>query len=1081
MLKKLLTATLWIFLALPATGALAQTGTVAGTVTDSTSGEVLPGVSVRVADTQLGGATGGDGQFEIASVPTGQQTIVASFVGYQTQEVPVQVSEGETTQVNIALAASTVALQDVVVTALGVEREARSIGYSVSEVEGEELAEVPETNFISALQGKVPGANFFQSNSLGGSTRIVLRGPNSVTGNNQPLIVVDGVVLDNENFQTDVYDYGNAAQIINPENVQSVSVLKGPAAAALYGSRGANGAIQITTKSGAGTEGVGVTVNTSLTASSIYGLPDYQNEFGGGYQHPFQTLDGDFLLDDSDDQHVVSYGEDESWGPRLDDGRMVREWFSWDDVNGLNGQVTPWESHPDNVNNYFRTGLESNSTVSFSHSLESFNYRLGLGNISARGTYPNQTLSRRQLNFKGSADLTDRLTAQVTANYVDSEAQGRVGLDYGSGLNPFLQFTHFGQRQVDLSEGAPLTDIRRANGQQRGWNWDGISGAQAARLRFTDNPFWIRQQSFEEDDTERIFGNVRVAYELMDDVTLSGRANVDHYVDRRQERVASGSQGQPDYDENIFEVQEVEGSARLGYDGQLTDDLSLSTFGATSYRYNSRDENGGSTNDGLVSPGVYTLENSVGRPAVFDFFRENAVFSVYGSANAGWRDLLYLTATARNDWSSTLPADNNSYFYPSVSGSFVFSSLPALQEQDVLSFGKLRLSFAQVGSDTGPYQLTRTFPTGTPFEGRPVQGLPASLNNDELEAETTTSYEIGTQLDFFNNRLGLDATYYYEKTTDQILPVDVSRATGFASVLVNAGELTNQGAELSMTATPVLTDDFQWDVSVNWAKNVNEVVELAEGLQAFDITSSQRTTPAFGPRIQARVGEPYGSIFGTGFVRDANGEIVLGSNGIPLTTDAKVIGNYQPDWTGAASTRLSYKGFTASVSIDGQRGGDIYSLTNLFGNFAGLLQHTVDNNIRALGVVPEGVFFPNGEPEGGYSSEAGQEFTTQINNPRSYFNTAAFVGPREAVVFDASYIKLREVRLGYTLPQRWLESIPSVRRLTVSLIGSNLATLFKNAPNIDPSYAVSSGNLQGFEEGQNPPKRSYGFSLRLDL
>ena len=1084
MLKKLLTA-VFVMLAFPVASAFAQTGTITGTITDTTSGTTLPGVNVRLTGTDFGTATDAQGEFEIAGVPTGDYTLVASFVGYEQKTMSINVDEG-VNEVRIRMVPSVMELQDVVVTALGVEREEASLGYSVQNVEGEELAEVPETNFISGLQGKVAGANFNVSNTLGGSTRIVLRGANSVLGDNEPLIVVDGVPINNANYTDDLqaggaggYDYGNAASIINPSDVQSVSVLKGPAASALYGSRGANGVIQITTKSGEGAEGVGVTINTSLMASSIYGLPNYQNEFGGGYFHPFQTLDGDFIQDSPEDDFVVSYSQDESWGPRLD-GRMVRQWYSWDEVNGLLGESTPWVAHPGNIENYFSTGLSSNSTVAFSQGGENFNYRASLSNVIQTGTMPNSRLGRQSVGFNGSVDLTENFDVQVVGNYYDTDAKGREGTGYAN-FNPFLQFNTFGQRQVDLGEGSYMADIFRPNGDQRGWNWAGVSGAQQGIFQYTDNPYFIREESFQTDDTERIFGKTRLTYDFTDRLTLSAEAGTDHYTERRQQRTDAQSIGLGDYTEQIFEVQETQVQSRLTWDGQLSEDFSLRTFGATSFRYETLSENLGSTVGGLIAEEVFTVENSVSRPSVTDYFREQGVYSLYGQASFGWRDLLFLDVTARNDWSSTLPAENNSYFYPSVAGSFVFSRLPALSDSEVLSFGKLRLSYARVGNDTGPYQLLRTFPVGTPFGSRPVQQLSRELPNNELLPEITSGPEIGVQLDFFNNRLGLDATYYYESTRNQILPVDVSFATGYNTVVLNAGEITNQGAELALTSTPVLTDDFQWNVDANWAKNVSEVVELAEGLQTKTISFS---SAGFGPDIQARVGERYGQLYGTSFVRDANGNVVLTAAGTPAIGPTKSLGSYQPDWTGDLSTTLSYKGLSASVSFTGQMGGKIYSLSNAFGLYSGLLQETVDDNVRALGVNPGGVTIDqeynfNPDDDIPHPSELeGEEFEGRL--PATAYFHGSFFAVNEAAVYDASYIQLREARLAYTFPLEWFGNWP-IRNLTVSAIGQNLGLLYKEAPNINPASAISAGNAQGFESGQIPPKRQYGLSLRLEL
>ena len=1032
--------------------ALAQTGTVSGTVTDSTTAEPLPGVNVIVEGLGIGAATDVQGRFEIADVPVGEQALVASFIGYQTRSVPVDVQEGSN-QVDVRLSSQAIGLDDVVVTALGIEREERSLGYAVEEVEGAALDRVPETNFVSSLAGRVAGAQISTASQMGGSTRIVLRGASSVLGDNEPLFVVDGVPLDNSNFNTAAqadgsggYDYGNAASMINPADIQSVSVLKGPSAAALYGSRASNGAILITTKSGQRDVGIGVTVQTGVSFSELYNLPDYQDAYGGGAWAPFSV--------NEEGQFVADFGTDQSWGPALD-GREVRQWYSYDDVNGLLGQATPWVARPDNVADYFRTGLNFTTNVAFSQGGENFNYRLSLNNTEETGVFPNSGLGRNTISFNGALDLTDRLSTDVSANYVDEDAQARPGTGYTNATGPWLQFNQFGQRQIDLGEDSYHRDYRRADGTQRGWNW--IGDPAEGNLIYANNPYWIAYENFQNDDTERLYGNVSVAYDFLDNLTLTASGRTDFYTSRRQERVAVGSVELSEYEEAIREVQETNGSLELVYDGQLSERFSLSTLAGTNYRYNTYSLNAGQTLGGLSTPGLYTVENSISRPDIDDYFEEYGIFSLYGNVTAGYRDVVYLEGTLRNDRSSTLPAGNNSYLYPSVNASFAFSDLPVFQDSDVLSFGKLRVGWSQVGNDTSPYRLAFTYPLGFPYGTTPLQSLPTSLNNADLKPEITSGYEVGTQLQFFSNRLGLDATYYAQETRNQILAVEVSRASGFRSTVVNAGTIANRGLELALNFTPVLTQDLQWDVNLNWAKNVNKVVRLQEELRSVTLGG-----PPFGPDIVARVGEPYGAFYGTGFVYDEAGNKVVGSGGTYESTSPQVLGSYIPDWTGGVSTTLSYKGVTASAVLDGQKGGEIWSLSNTFGLYSGIFAETAENDIREVGIVPEGV------------TEDGEAWTGRVD-PNVFFSS--LFGVQEAFLYDASYVRLREVSLAYTLPRRWFGNLP-VQGLTVSAVGRNLATLLKYTPNFDPATALSASNVQGIESGQMPPTRTIGLRLR---
>ena len=1091
---------------LPATALAQDTGTIAGVVTDSTEGGPIPGANLVISELSVGAASGADGSYEITGVPSGEYQLSASFVGYQTSVKTVTVEAGETTQVDFMLAPQTVGMQDVVVTALGVERSKRSLGYSVGEVDGAALAEAPEPNFVSSLSGRVAGASVSTGNALGGSSRIILRGAKSVDGDNQPLFVVDGVVINNSNFQSDQpgaggqqsggggYDYGNAASFINPNDIESVSVLKGPAAAALYGSRGSNGVVQISTKKGSSGD-VRVNFTSGVRFQQVYGLPEYQNTYGGGSFAPFATLDGDRRVDGPDDQFVADYGTDESWGPRMD-GRDVRQWYSWDNVDGLEGQMTPWSSNPNNVENFFRTGTTYDNYISLSTGSEDYQYRLSYGNLSQSGVYPESQLSRNQVGFNGSFDFTEKLSATASGQYIYTDARGRPGTGY-SNNNVFLQFNHFGQRQVDLGEGSRMANFERPGGAQRGWNWNGISGAQSGNFKYTDNPYWVRNRNFQSDDTQRFFGKVQLDYALTEEVGSSFEVVTDHRTERREERNAIGTAGIASFTEDVYDVEETSAELSFDYQREINEDISVDGFVAGRARFNNYDRNYGQTNAGLSAPGVFTLENSVDRPDILDDIQEQEVYSVYGSANVGWRDLVYFQGTLRNDWSSTLPSDENSYIYPSAQLSFVFSSLESFQSQDILSYGKVRASWAQVGNDTNPYQLATTFPVQTPYQGNPIQEVSRTLNNSDLKPEITTGYEFGTDLEFFNNRVSLGATYYIEETKDQILNLQVSRASGFEEAVINAGSISNRGLEVDLGGTPVMTESFQWDLSVNWAKNVSKVEELGLGVDSYVLGG----TP-FGPDIVAQVGRAYGAIYGSDYVYDAEGNKFMdqdasgnGTGQYLASSDNKNLGSYLPDWQGGVSTTLSYEGLSVSALVRGQKGGSVYSLSNLFGLYSGIYGETSDGSIRELGLIPDGVVLPSEEeiarqlpadadiaPSDITAENAaeygitGNPVTTEVAAV-NYFKSL-FSGPDAGQVYDATFVKLQEVTVSYELPRRWLDALP-VRTLRVTAIGRNLATLYQETPNFDPENAISATNVQGLEVGQIPPQRAFGFRLNL--
>ena len=1079
-------------MAVPATALAQDTGTIAGTVVDSTTSEPLPGVNVTVEGLNIGAATGANGEFEISGVPAGDQVLLASFVGYDTKELPVDVEAGETTTVNVRMSPQAVGLEDVVVTALGIEREERAVATSVQQVDGAELDATNSENFVNSLKGKVAGASIRSSSTMGGSSNIVLRGYSSISGDNQPLIVIDGVVVSNRSRQSSAFtvegnggfDFGNAAQSINPSNIQSVSVLKGPSAAALYGSRGANGVIQITTKDGATAEGeIGVSFSSSLSMSQAYEFMDYQNMYGGGAPNStFSTLDGDYKQQSESDHYVVQYAVDESWGPRLD-GRPVRQWYSWDNVNGLQGEATPWVAHPNAIEDFMDTGTVFTNNIALSQQTESLNYRLGLTTRNQGSVMPNGSLNRYQVNFNGSADLSDNLTATAFAKYSYADVKGRSGMGYGFEENPFAAFNTFTQRQLNYGSDSYMRDYQRPNGQQRGWNYAGVSGAQGpvTQFQYTDNPYVNRYENFQQDDEQRLIGKAEVAYDFIPSVTGTFNVTTDYRTHRLGDRRSQISTGPPaSYSEDIIEEQETSSELRFDYSGSLNENFDLTSFVAGKVRYSTYEENASGTSGGLSAPGVYTIDNSVGRPSVFDYFQEQMVYSAYGLVSVGYNDMVYLEGTLRNDWSSTLPADNNSYLYPSISANFIFTSLEALQDQDILSFGKVRASWARVGNDTGPYRLGVTYPVNTPFQGQALQQVQRSANNPSLKPQRKTGIEFGADLRFFNERVNLSTTYYREVTRDQILSVDVSSASGVNSSLVNAGEISNRGLEASLTVTPVLTQELQWDVTANFNKNVNKVVELAEGIETYNLSSGG---VIFGPQIQAREGAAYGALVQPALRRDQNGDIVFSRGGVPLTTSQpQVLGSYLPDWKGGISTTLSYKGLTLSALVDGQMGGSVYSLSNKFGTYSGLLESTVADNQRETGVIPEGVVLPEGTEPSNASDVQGIDFGEAVGRipAASYWKNWFSAGGGDQFIYDATYAKLQELTLTYSLPQSWFNEF-ALRRASVSLTGSNLMFLYKEAPNIDPSVTLGSGNVQGVESAQIPPQRQFTFRVNLNF
>ena len=1044
----------WLAAMFCAVSVLAQDRTISGTVTDGGSGEALPGVNVIVKGTNQGTVTDIEGNYNL-SVADGAETLSFSFIGYQTQEVPIN---GQS-QIDIQLGSDTKQLSEVVVTALGIEREERSLGYAVQEIDGEALNKVNETNVVNSLQGRVAGVQINgNTGGLGGSSRILIRGANSVAGQNQPLFVVDGIPLDNSNFNTtdqqrgaSGYDYGNAAQDIDPNNIESVSVLKGASAAALYGNRAANGVIIITTKKGSARQGVGVTVNSQVLFQDILVLPEYQNLYGGGAGPFRQNADG---------QDVVLFNVDESWGPRLD-GRPVRQWYSYyPEIEEFNGQATPWVAHPDNIRDFFETGLQNTNSVALEGGNETGTFRLGYTNLNTKGIMPNSNLNRNTLNFNGSLNLTDKFTASAGINYVRTDAKGRPEQGYG---NVIVQFNHFGQRQLDMG----LLDQYwiTPTGEQRTWN---RRSAANPFPQYANNPYWIRRKNFQNDDRQRVYGNVNLSYEFTDWLTLTGRLLHDYYTDRREERIANGSIDQSSYSEDVREVRETNADLILTADKNLNEDLSITGLVGVNTRFNSLYRNYGETVGGLSVPDFFNLENSTNRPTIDDIKEERRINSVFGSATLGWRDLIYLEGTLRNDWSSTLPDGNNSFLYPSVGGSFVFSALEGISDSPILSYGKLRASWAQVGNDTDPYRTALTYQPRDNFGPDPVYRVPLQRNNVNLRPEETRSYEFGIETQFFQNRIGLDVTYYNSSSTDQIFEVPVTGAAGYTSQIVNAGEVTNQGVELLLRATPVETENFRWDIVVNWARNRNRLESLTEDQSVYQISAG-----LFGVTTVAIEGQPLGSLYGSDFEYAPDGSKLVDDNGLYIQSDSlRAIGTTLADWTGGITNTFTYKGLSLNVLVDARQGSDIYSITNLFGKYSGMMEETVAGNIREEWLIAEGVQNVAEENEA-----PRYERNNTAVDPQTFFSS--MFGNGRASTYDGSFVKLREVSLSYTLPNGLFEN--RIKNVSLSLIGRNLAMIYKKIPHIDPESVASSTNAQGVEGGVLPSLRSYGFSVRFGL
>jgi TonB-linked SusC/RagA family outer membrane protein len=863
-----------LLLALPALGNAQETRSVTGKVTAAESLQPLVGAQVAVKGTNLGTLTDAQGNFTIR-VPTSASTMVFTYIGYRTLEVPISA------EMTVTLEEQAIGLEGLVVTALGVQREKRSLGYSVQDVRGEDIVKVPKLNIVNSLQGMVAGVQVTDAGPTGGTSKILIRGSSSISGDNQPLFVIDGIPIDNSSPTNGGFggiDWGNTAQDIDPANIESISVLKGPNAAALYGSRAANGAIVITTKSGSGaaSSGLGITATSSFTFEEPLRLPSYQNLYGQGFGGQFQWVDGA-------GGGVNDYA-DESWGPRLD-GRPIDQ---------FTGQGMPWVAHPDNVRNFFETGKSWNTNVSVARATQNSNVRLSITNTQVNSMAPGATIDRISLALKGGAYITPRLSTEASLNYMKQEAENRMGTGYDED-NPMQSFIWFG-RQVDMNalknfKCTPNAPTPCRDGGQYNWNYN-----------YHNNPFWEQLVNRNGDERDRLLGHVMATFQVNDWITAMGRVGRDWYRDHRKNVIAFNSlddAGDGHFNESNIYRSETNADFLLSATRQLSPRITMDVTGGGNIRTNDF-ENSAVSVTALTAPDIYTIDNAAVTPAPSDFTSRKKVRSLYGSLSVNYGGFFNVDVTGRNDWSSTLPADNNSYFYPSVSSALVFTDALGMQSR-VLSSGKVRASWTRVGNDTDPYQLASVYSAQQAFGSVPMFSVPGQLLNANLKPEQTTAWEVGADLGFFDERLGFVLTHYNNTTRDQILGVQISSSSGYTSQVLNAGEVNNKGWELLLRTTPIRqAGGFRWDMTLNWSKNTSKVTELHGDLETLVLGSY------WSMNIEARKGEPYGAFFGNGYLKDEQGRWILDAGGRPRTHGSRPKqGHYKTDWYGGIKKRLS--------------------------------------------------------------------------------------------------------------------------------------------------------------------------------
>ncbi|WP_295116742.1 SusC/RagA family TonB-linked outer membrane protein [uncultured Chitinophaga sp.] len=1043
---------------------------VSGTVLGE-DGAPIPFATIQIKGTTTGTTANQNGQFTITA-PADAVLIVRS-VGFTNIEIPI----GTSPRLSVTLISDSKNLQEVVVTALGIQRKKNELPYSAQSVRGEDISKTRDANFVNSLSGKVSGLEIRKNNSIGGSTNIVLRGAKSLLYSNQALFVVDGVPVDNSNTNDanqatgrGGYDFGNAAADINPDDIESLNVLKGAAAAALYGSRAANGVVMITTKKGS--KGIGVTVNSGVNWGFIdkSTFVKYQNKYGAGYNPVtlYESPDGFFLWRDMDGDGtrdlVVPLSEDASFGKEFDPNLMVYDWTSLTPGMPSYGKPRPWIAGKNDPVTFFEDAFGTNNSVMVDGGSDKGYFKLGYTKNTEKGILPNSKVNKDILNLGASYNITPKLTATGSVNFSRVKGHGRYGTGYDS-KNMATNFRQWWQTNVDVAEQkqAYFADRRNAT-----WNFASPTNLNPI---YWDNNYFVRYENYENDDRFRTFGNVSLNYKILDWLDVLGRVSLDTYDEQQEERMAKGSVDVSNYSRYNRTFREFNYDLMLNVNKDFSKDFNLKALAGVNVRRTNIQSVFAETNGGLVIDRLYSLANSLNNIAApVENYSELGVDGIFASVGLGYKGLLFLDITGRRDESSSLPDDNNVYYYPSASLGLLFSKF--LPDATWMSYGKVRANYAEVGNTAPAKSLKDTYDKPTSFGSETLFSLPLRKNNPELKPERTKSFEAGLEMAFFDNRYGFDVTYYRQNSTDQIFPVTISSASGYESKFVNAGDVENKGVEISAYATPIKTADFSWTLNLNWSRNRNKVLSLFEDSKNLQLASFPG-----GVTLNAALDEPYGTIRGRNFVYNDKGQKLVDDNGFYQRTSGanEIIGNVNPDWIGGIGTTIRYKGISLGALVDVRKGGDVFSLDMYYGLATGLLAETAGNNelgkpIRSAAADDGGIIFP------GYTEDG------KANDKRvtvGYGTLGYSRNPTAAFVYDASYVKLRELSLTYTFPQSIMARIKVIKGIDLSVLGRNLWIIHKNLPYADPEDNLGSGNYQGYQVGSYPTTRNIGFNLKL--
>lgn len=1060
-MRKLLLA---CFMLAWASCAFAQDVNVTGKVT-ADDGSALPGVSVVLKGTNRGTQTDADGNYKITT--TKGSSLLFSFIGFETQTIPV----GNMSVINVTLKSDAAQLNEVVVTALGISREKKSLTYTAQSINSEKLTVSRDANVGNALAGKIAGVQVLgQSGAKFGSPNIRIRGINSLTGGD-PLYVVDGTPV------------GSIADV-NMDDVENLTVLKGPSATALYGNRASGGVIVITTKRAKAGETT-FTINHSTTMDRVGLLPKYQNEYGGGYSQDWETFAYNPAIHPAawasfNGQKILDYSADESWGPRLD-GSPHRSAFSWQQGPEF-GQLTPYQASPNNVRDFFEKPFSHNTNLAFSRGGDNFQSRVSYTHLDNNGIVPNSKQTKDYISSKNTFNITKKFSAMLDVTYSATRAKNVPADNYGSsggtlggaglptgvpvaavGYNQTVgSFNQWFQRQLRIED---LRNYKNPDGTFRSWN---IGGPLDPKPKYWDSPYTQMYESTNLNNNDRIYGSFGLSYKIFDFLTASVTTRRDWRNYYGEGRIASGTL-------NAGGLGAYANYATTGYENNHEVLLALDkSFGKISVvanaggniRYSKTTVVSQATVGGLTTPGFYNIAASKDRPAVSNNLFERRVNSLYGSLSLGYDNTYFLEGTIRNDWSSTLPVANNSYIYPSIGASIVVSEW--IPKNSVLSFAKIRGSYAQVGTDVGPYNIYQVYGTGNPFGSNPTQFLPTQLPNADLKPGLSSAYEGGIDLKFFNNRVSLEFTTYKNNNKNQILPLTVPAASGYGSTLINAGLIQTQGFEVHIGATPVKTSSgFTWDTDINFDRSTSKIIELADGLSNYQLGGPTWRTLT----VNARVGEQWGLLQGRGYVTNDKGERVVGPDGHYLGQNSKLLGSVLPKFKGGFLNVFTYKNISLRANIDFVVGGKFFSTTRMFNAYAGLAAETA--GLNELGKPKRdpvsadgGILLP------GVTAD-GKPNTVRVET-QSFYEDKMF-GFNEAWIYDQTYVKLREVSVGYNVPKSLFNG-KVFKSAKVALIVRNPVLIYSAAGG---GIDISESELYWTEGGQLPPVRSYGINLNL--